>query len=119
MDDDRVLRALAEALEQDDPRLAALLRAGPTQHVRRVLAAPPRPTAPPPEQPRFRRRPPRWALWLGGSLAGVLVVLASIPLGLAAFGVLGIVLLMLSPLAACIWCATIDEMRPPERPAGP
>jgi hypothetical protein len=48
----------------------------------------------------------------------VLVVLASIPLGQAPFGVLGIVLLVLSPLAACIWCATIDDLRPPERPAG-
>ncbi|NYJ05298.1 hypothetical protein [Petropleomorpha daqingensis] len=118
MDDDPVLRALAEALERDDPQLAALLRAGPTQHVRRVLAAPARPAAPPGDRPRYRRRPPGWVLWLGCALAAGLVVLASIPLGLAAFGVLGIVLLMLSPLVACLWCATIDEMRPPERPAG-
>jgi len=119
MDDDPTLRAMAEALERNDPWLAALLRAGPTQHVRRVLAAPPRPAAPAPERLRSRRRPPGWGLWSGGGLAAALVVLASIPLGLAAFGVLGIVLLMLSPLAACIWCATIDELRPPERPAGP
>jgi hypothetical protein len=118
MDDDPVLHALAETLERDDPRLAALLRAGPTQHVRRVLAAPPRPAPPTPERPRYRRRPPGWALWLGCALAAALVVLASIPLGLAVFGVLGIVLLVLSPLVACIWCATIDELRPPERPAG-
>jgi len=118
MDDDPALRALAEALERDDPRLAALLRAGPTQHVRRVLAAPPRPAAPTPERPRYRRRPPGWVIWLGCALGAALVVLASIPFGLAAFGVLGIVLLVLSPLAACIWCATIDELRPPERPAG-
>jgi hypothetical protein len=118
MDDDPVLRALGEALERDDPQLAALLRAGPTQHVRRVLAAPPRAAAPPPEHPHYHRRPPGWLLWLGCALAGVLLVLATIPLGLAAFGVLGISLLVLSPLAACLWCATIDEMRPPERPAG-
>jgi hypothetical protein len=48
----------------------------------------------------------------------VLVVLATIPLGLAAFGVLGISLLLLSPLAACLWCATADELRPPDRPPG-
>jgi len=118
MDDDPVLRALGETLERDDPHLAALLRAGPTQHVRRVLAAPPRPAVHTPERPRYRRRPPGWALWLGCGLAAALVVLASIPLGLAVFGVLGIVLLVLSPLVACIWCATIDELRPPERPAG-
>jgi hypothetical protein len=53
-------------------------------------------------------------LGVGCALAAVLVVLASIPLGLAAFGVLGMCLLVLSPLAACWWCATIDELRPPE-----
>jgi hypothetical protein len=118
MDDDPVLRELAESLERNDPQLAALLRAGPTQHVRRVLAAPPRAAAPRPGSRRHRRRPPRWVFWLGCALAGLLVVLASIPLGLAAFGVLGIALLLLSPLAACWWCATIDELRPPEPPAG-
>jgi hypothetical protein len=114
MDDDPDLRALGEALERDDPHLAALLRAGPTQHVRRVLATPPRPPAPAPERRRFRHRPPGWVLGTGCALAAVLVVLASIPLGLAAFGVLGMCLLVLSPLAACWWCVTIDELRPPE-----
>jgi hypothetical protein len=120
MDDDPVLRDLGEALERDDPQLAALLRAGPTADARRVLAAPrARPPAAVPEPPRYRRRPPGWILWLGSALAGVLVVLASIRLGLAAFGVLGISLLLLSPVAACWWCVTTDELRPPERPAGP
>jgi hypothetical protein len=83
-----------------------------------VLAAPPRPPVPAPERPHYRRRPPGWVIGLGCALAGVLVVLATIPLGLAAFGVLGISLLLLSPLAACLWCATADELRPPDRPPG-
>jgi hypothetical protein len=120
MDDDPVLRALGAELERDDPRLATLLRTGPTPAARRVLAAPPpQPIAENARKttPGYRRRPPSWLVGLGASLAGVLVILASIPLGLAAFGVLGLILLVLSPLAACWWCATADELRPPDRPA--
>ena len=90
MDDDPALRDLGAALERDDPRLAALLRAGPTVAGLRVLA---------------------------GALVTALVLLASIRLGLAAFGVLGICLLVLSPMAACLWCATTEQLRPPEPPA--
>jgi hypothetical protein len=124
MDDEPVLRELGAALERDDPRLAALLRAGPTLAGRRVLAgAPPVPTAPPTLRPNAdlsgrRRRPPGWVLWLAAVLAAVLVVLASIRLGLAVFGVLGISLLMLSPVVACLWCATATDLRPPDRPVG-
>jgi hypothetical protein len=111
MDDDAVLTALGVALERDDPRLAALLRAGPTPAARRVLAA----TAPPlpaPPQGRRRRRPPGWVVGLGAGLTGLLAVLAALPFGLAVFGVLGLVLLVFAPLVACWWCATADEMRP-------
>jgi hypothetical protein len=123
MADDPVLRALGAALERDDPRLAALLRAGPTPAARRVLSAPPQQSAPQQAAPEpvgsaHRRRPPGWVLALGATLAGVLLVLATIPLGLAAFGVLGISLLVVSPLAACWWSATADELRPPEWPTG-
>jgi hypothetical protein len=124
MDDEPVLRELGAALERDDPRLAALLSAGPSLAGRRVLAgAPPVPPAPPSLRPIAdvsgrRRRPPGWVLWPAVVLAVVLVVLASIRLGLAAFGVLGISLLMLSPVVACLWCATAAELRPPDRPAG-
>src|SRR3954452_17374912 len=120
MDDDPALRDLGAALERDDPRLAALLRAGPTVAGLRVLAgAPLRPAAAPSPRPAatgrpHRRRRPRWVLWLGPALVAALVVLATIPLGLAAFGVLGISLLVPSPMAACLWCATADDLRPPE-----
>src|SRR3954471_703192 len=117
MDDDPVLRALGAALERDDPRLATLLRAGPSLAGRRDLVAPPGPAGPPAPHRPPRRRPPGWVLWLGATLAGTLLVLASIPLGLAAFGMLGLGLLLLAPVAACWWCATADELRPPEWPA--
>src|SRR4051794_27704300 len=52
MDDDSVLHELGIALERDDPRLAALLRADPTADARRVLAVPP-------PQPATPARPTR------------------------------------------------------------
>jgi len=135
MDDDPVLRELAAELERDDPLLAALLRAGPAG-ARQVLAAPPpwrtpvppvappapRPagSAPPPAPPvpplpaARSRRAPAWLVAAGTVLVGVGVVLASIPLGLAVFGVLGITLLLFSPVLALWWCATADELRPPD-----
>jgi hypothetical protein len=47
-------------------------------------------------------------------LTGGLVIVLSVPFGLAMFGVLGVTLLIASPIAACWWCATADELRPPD-----
>src|SRR4051812_1558507 len=118
MDDDPVLRALGAALERDDPRLATLLRAGPALAGRRDLVAPPGPAGPPAPHRPPRRRPPAWVLWLGATLAGTLLVLASIPLRLAVWGLVGLGLLLLARVPACGWGATADELRPPEWRAG-
>jgi len=127
MDDDPVLRALGAALERDDPGLAALLRAGPAPAVRPAVAiptprsperTPPAPTKPPapatPPPVRRRRRLFGWVLALGGVLATGLVVLATIRMGLAVLGVIAMVLLLASPVAACWWYASADELRPPD-----
>jgi Protein of unknown function (DUF3040) len=74
MDDDPVLRSLADDLERDDPRLAALLEG--RSHGRRHAAA--------------------WSLFALALLALPLFL----PLG-QVLGVLAIVLIIGSPLAVC------------------
>jgi hypothetical protein len=114
MDDDPDLRALGAALEHDDPLLAALLRAGPT------AAAQPTPDRPTPDRPGMpppaprRRRPPDWVVVTMGVLLAVLVGLAAVRLGLVVFGILGVTLLVASPLVACWCCSTADQLRPPD-----
>ena len=78
MDDDPVLRALGADLERDDPALAALLSG----------------TA-------GRRRKP--VVWLLPALAIVVTGLLLAPA--VTFGVLSMLLVLASPLIACLWCA--------------
>jgi hypothetical protein len=125
MDDDPVLRALGDALERDDPRLAALLRAGPSPPARPAVRAPEPPAAPPAPAPpvpaaeagratsRHRlRRPRTWCL----VLLALILVGAAVRLGPAALAALAVLLLVASPLAACWWCAAAaDDLRPPEQ----
>src|SRR3954454_19647935 len=115
MDDDPVLRALGAALERDDPRLAALLSDG-SEPPRPALADPTSglPIPEPTPATTHRRRAPRWVLVLGGVLLVGLLVLAAVPLGLAGFGVVGLGMLLAWPIIACWWCATVDELRPPD-----
>ncbi|WP_448626360.1 hypothetical protein [Geodermatophilus sp. URMC 64] len=140
MDDDPVLRALGAALERDDPRLAALLQVGPTA----VVPRPPADTVPPdtvpadtvPAEPvtaapeaapeaeagagsevrpaAGARRRPRWVRVLVSGLAVAFLLLVTIPLGLATFAAVGGVVLLASPVLACWWYSSADELRPPE-----
>ncbi|MGY1806548.1 hypothetical protein ACI8AF_04190 [Blastococcus sp. SYSU D00669] len=113
MDDEHVLRSLGDALERDDPRLAALLRAGPAPAGRPVLTAAEAASAP----PGGRTGPPGWSLVVAGLLAAA-VVAAAVVLGPVVVGAVGLVLLIASPLAVCWWCDCADELRPPDEPPG-
>ncbi|MGY1601446.1 DUF3040 domain-containing protein [Geodermatophilus sp. SYSU D00815] len=92
MDDDPVLRALDEALEHDDPRLAARMRGAP------------------------RHGP---ALMAAGVLAAVLVLLAAVALGPVVIGAVAVVLLVAAPIAVCRCTDCVDRLRPPEGPPDP
>lgn len=88
MDDDPVLRSLADDLERDDPRLAALLEG----------------------RKPARRHSLAWLL-----LAPVLLALALfLPLG-TVLGMLGILAIVGSPLAVC-WLISSTEGPLPGRP---
>ncbi|MGY1823376.1 DUF3040 domain-containing protein [Geodermatophilus sp. SYSU D00079] len=85
MDDDPVLRALGEDLARDDPRLAALLGAGP--------------------QPR-PRHPLRGTGFLLLLVAAMGVgVAAPLLVGLPAIGVIGIALVLAAPVLVARWAA--------------
>ena len=75
MDDDPVLRELAEDLERDDPRLAALL--GESAHARRHVGA-----------------------WLVLALPLVALGLLLLPVT-TALGLIAVLAIITSPLAAC------------------
>ncbi|MGY1630761.1 DUF3040 domain-containing protein [Geodermatophilus sp. SYSU D01186] len=88
MDDDPVLRALGDDLAREDPRLAALLGSGPDS---------------PAEDRRHR---PRGAGFLLLLLCAIAVgVTAPLLFGLPAIGVLGIALVLGSPLLVARWLA--------------
>jgi Protein of unknown function (DUF3040) len=88
VDDDPVLRALGDDLARDDPRLAALLGAGPA-----------RPAG-------HRRRRSRGAGFLLLLLTAMVVsVAAPLLVGLPAIGVIGIVLVLASPILVARWAA--------------
>jgi hypothetical protein len=88
VDDDPVLRALGDDLARDDPRLAALLGAGP---------------APPAGRRRSRPRGAGFLLLL--LTAMVVSVAAPLLVGLPAIGVMGIVLVLASPILVARWAA--------------
>jgi hypothetical protein len=88
MDDDPVLRSLAEELERDDPELAALLG----------------------EPPRPQRHTGAW-LVLGVLLLGIILLL---PAGMA-FGILAMLAVVCSPLLVC-WLIASDDGPVPGRP---
>jgi Flp pilus assembly protein TadB len=90
MDDDPVLRRLADDLARDDPRLAALLDGGPSES---------------------RRRHGRTRLVLLVAVP-VLVTLALLVPPTVAVGVTAMLLAIASPLVVCWMCAT-DRTSPP------
>jgi hypothetical protein len=93
VDDDPVLRALAEDLARDDPDLAARLTAGPGTRV---------------------RPPGRGTLWLV-VLGAVAAVAAPLLLGTPAFGVMALLVLVGCPFAVSHWLLpTLD--RPEDDP---
>jgi hypothetical protein len=94
VDDDAVLRALAEDLARDDPDLAALLTAGPAA----------------------RARPPgRGVLWV--LVTGALVaVAATFLVGPAVFGVLALVVLVGCPFVVG-HCLPSTPDRPDDPPS--
>ncbi|MGY1638437.1 DUF3040 domain-containing protein [Geodermatophilus sp. SYSU D00742] len=95
MDDDPVLRELGEDLAREDPRLAALLRDGPG----------------PPARHRAHRRTGAGALLV--LLAAVAVgVVAPLALGLHALGVIGMLLVLASPVVV-LWAARPPVDGPP------
>ncbi|MBB3086939.1 DUF3040 domain-containing protein [Geodermatophilus sabuli] len=95
MDDDPVLRALGEDLTREDPRLAALLTAGAQPSCAR------------------HRGPPGAGFLLLLVAAVVVSVAAPLVVGLQAIGVIGILLVLASPVVV-LRCAT---RLPPDGPA--
>ena len=90
-DDDRVLRALGDDLERDDPALAALLSGRATR--------------------RRRHHPVRWALLALTAIALALLIAPGVTLG-----VLAMLLVLASPLVACWWCAFPTDGPAPRYP---
>jgi Protein of unknown function (DUF3040) len=88
VDDDPVLRALGDDLAREDPRLAELLGADP---------------APPAGHHRRRRRGGGFLLLLVAAI--VVSVAAPLLVGLPAIGVIGIALVLASPIMVARWAA--------------
>jgi hypothetical protein len=87
MDDDRALQQLGDELARDDPALAALLSGTDTGIPH-----------------RRHRHGLLWTL-LATVVVGVGVLLAPA----VTFGVLAMLLVLASPLLACLWCALPGE----------
>jgi hypothetical protein len=94
--DDPVLRSLSADLQRDDPRLAALLSGRGLPH----------------------DRPATW-LRVAVPLVGLVLLTAGLLLPLrVTLGVSSMLLILVSPLAACWLCAAADRAdgEPPHRP---
>jgi Protein of unknown function (DUF3040) len=92
VDEDPVLHSLAADLEQDDPRLAALLTDGL----------------------RVRRHHPVAWLLLGLPLTALVLAVTLPPM--VVLGIAGLLLVVSSPLAVCWLCSISDDVPRPRTP---
>ena len=93
MDDDPVLRALADDLARDDPDLAARLTTGPC--------------------PGHLDRCALWLVLLGATAA----VAAPLLIGPAAFGLMAILVLVGCPIAMSRWLVATEDTRDDDPPS--